>query len=65
VHRAAVRADDEARDADEPNKLQKRSLIGELDAILGGVDGAVCFSDHDDAGRRERDANFLDHAVGQ
>ena len=65
VHRAAVHADDEAGDANESNELQKRSLIGELDAILSHVDGAVCFANDNNARWREGETNVLDHAVGQ
>src|SRR5437762_3165231 len=65
VHRAAIDADDKTRHPDEPNELQKRSLIGELDTIFGDVDVAICFSNNDHPRRRKRETNVLDHAVGQ
>ena len=63
VHRTAVYADDELGDADQANQLQKRRLIGQLDAVLGDVrhvELTIAFTNDDDAGWRERDANFLD-----
>ena len=65
MHRPAIDADDEAGDADQADKLEQGSLVGEIDAIFRSVDLAVRFSNDNDTRRRENLAKFLDDGIGK
>ena len=63
MHRAAVHTHDKARGADEPDQLEERSLVGQLDAIFKGLDLALRLSDNDYARGQKRAAEFFDHSI--
>ena len=63
MHRAAVHAYYKARGANEPDQLEERSLVGQLDAIFSRLDLVLRLSDNDHARGEKRVAEFFDYSI--
>ena len=63
MHRAAVHTHDKPCGANEPDQLEERGLVGQLDAIFNGLDLALGLSDNDDARGQKLAAEFSDHSI--
>ena len=63
MHWAAVHAHHKARGANEPDQLEERSLVGQLDTIFGGLDLVLRLPDNDYAGGQKSAAEFFNHSI--
>jgi hypothetical protein len=61
----AVDADDEARPAHEPDELQDRGMIEQIDAIFRHGDAAFGATDEHDTRGRQGVAKFLDCQIAE
>ena len=61
MHRSAIDTDDEGGMAQQPNELQKRRLVRELDTILRWRQFSMRFANDNNTGRREHATKLLDY----